>query len=111
MNEIKSTDSTKIVEHLEKGAKFDMLKTREGNYRNWDHQLMQEMYTITLQAGERDQGQVGSLHVVGAGARGQQSLEVIEPTREETLHDAGVIDRTPRGRARQRFVRSRCHGA
>ena len=23
-----------------------MLKTREGYYRNWDHQLMQEMYTI-----------------------------------------------------------------
>ena len=31
---------------MEKGAKFDVLKTREGYYRNWDHQLMQEMYTI-----------------------------------------------------------------
>src|SRR5216683_1622965 len=31
MNEIKSTDSTKVVEHLEKGAKFDLLKTREEN--------------------------------------------------------------------------------
>src|SRR3954447_21058719 len=46
MNELKTTDSTKLVEHLEKGAKFDLLKTREGYYRNWDHQLMQEMYTI-----------------------------------------------------------------
>ena len=32
---------------MEKGAKFDVLKTREGYYRNWDHQLMQEMYTIS----------------------------------------------------------------
>ena len=46
MNELKTTDSTKIVEHLEKGAKFDVMKSREGYYRNWDHQLMQEMYTI-----------------------------------------------------------------
>ena len=46
MNELKTTDSTKIVEHLEKGAKFDVMKSREGYYRNWDHQLLQEMYTI-----------------------------------------------------------------
>ena len=53
MAETKSTDSTKIVEHMEKGAKFDVLKTREGYFRNWDHQMMQEMYTITLPAGRR----------------------------------------------------------
>ena len=49
MAEIKSTDSTKVAQHMEKGAKFDVLKTREGYYRNWDHQLMQEMYTIKFQ--------------------------------------------------------------
>ena len=35
MAETKSTDSTKLVEHLEKGAKFDVLKTREGYFRAW----------------------------------------------------------------------------
>ena len=34
MNDIKSTDSTKVAEHMEKGARFDVLKTREGYYRD-----------------------------------------------------------------------------
>src|SRR5678816_241084 len=37
MNELKTTDSTKIAEHLEKGAKFDVLKTREGYYLSLIH--------------------------------------------------------------------------
>jgi branched-chain amino acid transport system substrate-binding protein len=45
--ETKSTDPVKIVEHLEKGAKFDLLKTREGYFRASDHQMMMEMYAIT----------------------------------------------------------------
>ena len=64
----RSTDSTKVAEHMEKGAKFDVLKTREGYYRNWDHQLMQEMYTIKFKPAARDQGQVGAFHDVAAGA-------------------------------------------
>ncbi|MBO1075030.1 ABC transporter substrate-binding protein [Roseomonas marmotae] len=47
MNELKSVDPTKVVEHLEKGAKFDISKSREGYFRARDHQLMMEMYAIT----------------------------------------------------------------
>src|SRR5512140_2003002 len=46
MAEIKSTDSTKLVEHFEKGAKFPLMKTREGYFRKSDHQMMHEMYTV-----------------------------------------------------------------
>ena len=46
MAEIKSTDSTKLVEHFEKGAKFGLMKTREGYFRKSDHQMMHEMYTV-----------------------------------------------------------------
>jgi branched-chain amino acid transport system substrate-binding protein len=83
MNELKSTDSTKIVEHLEKGAKFDILKSREGYYRNWDHQLMQEMYTITFKpaAEVKDKWDLFTLSAPVPAAN--QSLEVIAPTREE----------------------------
>jgi branched-chain amino acid transport system substrate-binding protein len=83
MNEIKSTDSTKVVEHLEKGAKFDILKTREGYYRNWDHQLMQEMYTITFKpaAEVKDKWDLFTLSAPVPAA--SQSLEVLAPTREE----------------------------
>ena len=42
----KSIEATKIIEHLEKGAKFDVLKTREGYFRDCDHQLMHEMYAV-----------------------------------------------------------------
>ena len=46
MAETKSTDSTKLVEHFEKGAKFPLMKTREGYFRKSDHQMMHEMYTV-----------------------------------------------------------------
>lgn len=83
MNELKTTDSTKIVEHIEKGAKFDVLKTREGYYRNWDHQLMMEMYTIRFKPANEVKDRwdlfTTSAPVPGSGV----SLESIAPTREE----------------------------
>jgi branched-chain amino acid transport system substrate-binding protein len=83
MNAIKSTDSTKVVEHLEKGAKFDILKTREGYYRDWDHQLMQQMYTLTFkpEAEVKDRWDLFTLSAPVPAA--DQSLEVLAPTRTE----------------------------
>ena len=83
MNELKTTDSTKIAEHLEKGAKFDVMKSREGYYRNWDHQLMQEMYTVRFrQAAEvKDKWDLFTLSAPVPAAN--QSLEIIAPTRED----------------------------
>jgi branched-chain amino acid transport system substrate-binding protein len=83
MNEIKSTDSAKLAEHLEKGAKFDVLKSREGYYRNWDHQLMQEMYTIRFKppAEVKDKWELFTISAPVPGAN--QSLEVIAPTKED----------------------------
>jgi len=46
MIETKSLDSTRLVEHFEKGAKFGLMKTREGYFRKSDHQMMHEMYTV-----------------------------------------------------------------
>ena len=46
MAETKSTDSAKLIEHFEKGAKFPLMKTREGYFRKSDHQMMHEMYTV-----------------------------------------------------------------
>src|SRR5260221_8533675 len=83
MNEIKSTDSAKHVEHLEYGSKFDLMKAREGYYRNWDHQLMQEMYTIKFKPANdvKDKWDLFALSAPVPGAN--QSLEVIAPTRED----------------------------
>ena len=53
MNDIKSIEATKIIEHLEKEPKFNLLKTREGYFRKYDHQLMHEMYAVeALKANE-----------------------------------------------------------
>ena len=44
--EAKTLDSTKVVEHMEKGARFPLMKTRDGYFRKADHQMMHEMYTV-----------------------------------------------------------------
>jgi len=46
MQETKSIEATKIVEHFEKEAKFPLMKTRDGYFRKADHQMMHEMYTV-----------------------------------------------------------------
>ena len=83
MNAIKSTDSTKVVEHLEKGAKFDILKTREGYYRDWDHQLMQQMYTLTFKPPEQVKDRWDLFTLSEAVPAADQSLEVLAPTKTE----------------------------
>jgi branched-chain amino acid transport system substrate-binding protein len=83
MNELKSTDSTKVAEHLEKGAKFDVLKTREGYYRNWDHQLMMEMYTIRFKPAKDIKNEWDIFDTSAPVPGGNANLETIAPTREE----------------------------
>src|SRR5215813_12771318 len=83
VNELKSTDSTKIIEHFEKGAKFDLLKTRQGYFRASDHQLMHEMYAVTALPDDKIKNQwdifTSSPPVPGAN----EDLEVIAATKEE----------------------------
>jgi branched-chain amino acid transport system substrate-binding protein len=83
MNELKSTDSTKVAEHLEKGAKFDVLKSREGYYRAWDHQLMQQMYTVTFKPEAQVKDKWNLFNLSPPVPADNQSLEIIAPTREE----------------------------
>jgi len=53
MNDAKSIEAVQIIEHLEKEPKFDLLKTRPGYFRKYDHQLMHEMYAVeALKANE-----------------------------------------------------------
>ena len=48
MSETKSTNTEKLIAYFEKEPRFDLLKTRKGYFRNWDHQMMQEAYTFTV---------------------------------------------------------------
>ncbi len=83
VNELKSTDSTKIVEYFEKGAKFDVLKTRQGYFRAGDHQLMHEMYAITALPPEKIKNQWDIFTSSGPVPGPNEDLEVIAATKEE----------------------------
>jgi branched-chain amino acid transport system substrate-binding protein len=79
----KSTDIRSIVEYLEKGAEFDLLKGRKGRFRNWDHQLLQEMYVVKVKdkSKARDKWDIFDLVETVPDAKG--SLELIQPTQAE----------------------------
>jgi branched-chain amino acid transport system substrate-binding protein len=82
MNELKSTDSANIIAHWEKGAKFDVMKTREGYFRASDHQMMHEMYTVqAVGASAKNQWDIFSSSPAVPAAN--ESLEVIASTAEE----------------------------
>ncbi|CEJ12461.1 Leucine-specific-binding protein precursor [bacterium YEK0313] len=83
MAETKSTEAAKLVELFEKGAKFDLLKTREGYFRASDHQMMMEMYAITaLPAAQvKNQWDIFSSSPPVPGP--DESLEAIAATADE----------------------------
>ncbi len=81
--ETKSTDPPKFIEYLEKGASFDILKARAGTFRNWDHQLLQEMYVVKVKdkAAMKDKWDI--FEIVRPVPAAGESLELIQPTKEE----------------------------
>ena len=83
MNDLKSTDSMKVIEHFEKGAQFDIMKGRPGYFRSWDHQLMQQMYTLTPKKKGAARDKWDFLQLGATVPNANESLEIIAPTREE----------------------------
>ncbi len=83
MAETKSIDSTKLVEHFEKGAKFPLMKTRDGYFRKADHQMMHEMYTVQAIPAAQLKNQWDIFTSSGAIPGPNESLEVIATTGEE----------------------------
>ncbi len=81
--EIKSADSTKLVEHFEKGAKFPLMKTREGYFRKSDHQMMHEMYTVQALPAGQIKNNYDIFTSSAAVPAANESLEVIATTAEE----------------------------
>jgi branched-chain amino acid transport system substrate-binding protein len=83
MNEIKSTDSEKLIAHLEKEPQFDVLKGRRGYFRAWDHQMMQEMYTIAPKPKGRTYGKYDFIQLSAPLPGDNAKLDALAPTREE----------------------------
>jgi branched-chain amino acid transport system substrate-binding protein len=83
MNETKSTDSEKLIEYLEKERQFDILKSRKGYFRAWDHQLVQEAYPFTVKAKGQAKDKWDFLALGPAIPAANEPLEVINPTKEQ----------------------------
>ncbi|MBW3097228.1 ABC transporter substrate-binding protein [Pseudohoeflea coraliihabitans] len=84
MEETQSVDNEELVDYLASGAEFDILKNRKAYFRDWDHQLIQEAYTVTA----RDPDEVSDvleLMELGQAVPGpDQDLTLIYPTREQS---------------------------
>jgi branched-chain amino acid transport system substrate-binding protein len=83
MQELKSIEAPRIIEHWEKGAKFDVMKTREAYFRAGDHQMMHEMYTVTGLPPEKLKNQWDIFTASPAVPAADQPLESISSTPEE----------------------------
>jgi branched-chain amino acid transport system substrate-binding protein len=83
INELKTTDTNRIIQHLEKQPQLDILKARKGYYRSWDHQLIGEMYTMTKKQKAKSSDKWNWLALSAPVPGPDENLEVIAPTREE----------------------------
>ncbi len=85
MTETKSTDSEKLIEYFESGAKFDILKGREAYFRSWDHQLIQEAYPFSVKPAGKAMDKFDLMDLGSAIPGDSESMEVIYPTREQSV--------------------------
>ena len=83
MAETRSIESVKIVEHFEKGAKFGLMKTREGYFRKSDHQMMHEMYTVQAIPAAQLKNDYDIFTSSPPVPNANESLEVIATTGDE----------------------------
>jgi branched-chain amino acid transport system substrate-binding protein len=83
INEIKSTDTDKLIAHFEKGSEFDILKGRKAYFRAFDHQLMQEAYPFTVRSPGQAKDKWDFLALGQAVPNANESLEVLAMTKEQ----------------------------
>ena len=85
MNEIKSPDALMVIQHWEKEPKFDVLKTRQGYFRKYDHQLMHEMYAVEALKASEIKNQWDIYKVAPPVPAANEPLDAIAATPEENV--------------------------
>ena len=83
MAETKGTEANAMIQYLEGGATFDILKERKGSFRNWDHQLLQEMYVVSVKDKAQSKDKWDIFDIVQTVPGAKDSLEMIQPTQAE----------------------------
>ncbi|MBD1548817.1 ABC transporter substrate-binding protein [Roseibium aggregatum] len=81
MGDTQSVGTPDLIEYLESGQKFDLLKNRDGYFRAGDHQLIQEAFAFTVdEKAENEHDMI----VLGDPVPGpDEPLESIFPTVEQ----------------------------
>ena len=112
MNETKSTDTEKLIAYFEKETQFDILKARKAYFRSWDHQLMQEAYTVLAEAQGPGQGQMG-LHHAGRRRARRERTTGSRSSRPRSRTPASLVTRvgSPARPRSRRAERARFDGA
>jgi branched-chain amino acid transport system substrate-binding protein len=83
IGDTKSTEAPALIQHLEKGASFDILKERKGSFRAWDHQLLQEMYVVKVKDKAQSKDKWDIFDIVRPVPGPKESLEMIQPSQSE----------------------------
>jgi len=82
MNETKSADPQKLAEHLRKGAKFDVMKSREAYFRAYDNQMVMEMYAVRAKEPGKMKDQFDIYEPLGSVPGPGEDMEVLAPPRD-----------------------------
>ncbi len=82
--EMKAADPQKLAEHLRKGAKFDVLKSREGYFRAYDNQMVQEMYAVRAKDPDKMKDQWDIYDPLGSVPAPNADLEALAPPKDGT---------------------------
>ena len=82
MNETKSADTQKLAEHLHKGAKFDVMKSREGYFRAYDNQMVMEMYAVRAKEPGKMKDQFDIYDPLGSVPGPGEDMEVLAPPKD-----------------------------
>ena len=83
ITETKSTETEALVDYLESGVEFDILKARKAYFRKWDHQLIQEGYPFTVKEKAEMKDPTDLLILGQAVPDAGQPLETIYPSEQQ----------------------------
>ena len=83
MEETQSTATPDLIEYLESGAEFDILKARPAYFRPWDHQLIQEGFAFSVKPEGEAADEYDMIVLGDAVPDPSEPMEAIYPTKEQ----------------------------
>lgn len=84
IEETQSVDNEELVDFMASGAEFDILKARKAYFRDFDHQLIQEAYTVTARPADQVSDVLELMDLGPAVPSSDQDLTVIFPDKGES---------------------------